>query len=49
LARGFNPTTGLRSGAKELRAAGKKAEKAISAAAPLTTPSMSTLSHLNTK
>jgi len=40
LAHGFNPTTGgLRSWAKECRAAGKKAEKATSAAAPLTTSS----------
>jgi len=39
LAHGFNPTTGLRSWAKERRAAGKKAEKATSAAAPLTTSS----------
>jgi hypothetical protein len=39
LAYGFNPTTGrLRSWAKEHRA-GKKAEKATSAAAPLTTSS----------
>jgi len=40
LAHGFNPTTGgLRSWAKERRAAGKKAEKATSAAVPLTTSS----------
>jgi hypothetical protein len=37
---GFNPTTGgLRSWAKERRAAGKEAEKATSAAVPLTTSS----------